>query len=410
MSSDDANVEYGGDLTLSDLAPVDLEEALGRRRSGRRRVLGVVIAVLLCAAFAAVVGYPLIDRMIPVPASSASNTSAIQVVVATNITTAGVFTVNGRKRSERMAVSFTPRDGDNTVVLTAPPFVPRTCHFRWSDRQIAATNGQCQTAGNSFVSDNTGIHSLADEITMPLLPSDLPAAQQRAATDAIGRLASAPQTITVPKGDYYALGIGTGGTILSQRAATPLTATFTTLPDLVSLEPIALFLLNGIGRMPRLPDHAWLLRANMIGSWQFTTANGAATGGIEAAISIIQQTEFALDYTLPSLPQVPFDLYGGSFDPSNSIPCAAGLQVLQQIFPNMFSPQPPGDCVDRGLAGSAFSLVVSASNGIQGATTDSTPPRFIYRFGVLLAANAEAHIAVPTLPQAPADEIIAVTG
>src|SRR5215469_13224407 len=104
---DDTDVGRSADLTPSDLTPVDLEAALARRRPVRRRVLGAIIAVLLCAAFAAVVGYPLIGHVIPASASPSSNHSGTQVIVATNVTTAGVFTVNGHKRPDRMAISFT---------------------------------------------------------------------------------------------------------------------------------------------------------------------------------------------------------------------------------------------------------------------------------------------------------------
>jgi len=162
----------------------------------------------------------------------------------------------------------------------------------------------------------------------------------------------------------------------------------------------------------------------MLDSWEFSTSDGASAGDIAMATSVIQQTEFALDYTQFSFPRLPFDLYDGSRTsyPPDSLPCEKGWQVLQQIYSGAISTQPLIDCVDRGLAGSAFSVIfagigssvsathLSASGGISGATTDPAQPRFLYRFGVLLAANAEAHLAVPELPQAPADEINAIAG
>jgi hypothetical protein len=419
--SNDNSFELSDELAPSDLAPVYLEEALGRRGLRRRRVFGTIIAALLCAAFAAVVSYPLVGRIIPALVFPSSNHIGIQVIVATNITTANVFTVNGHKRPERMAVSFTPRDGDNTVVLAAPPFATHTCHFRWFNREITDTNGQCQAAGDSFVGDSSGIHSQEDEITMPLMPADLPSGQQQqAATEAIQQLASPPQTITVPKGDYYALGLGLGK-ILSQQTTIPLTATFATVPDLNNLEPITLFL-DGSGQTRHFPDHAWLIRANMLGSWQFTTSDGGVAGGIAMATSAALQAEFALDYTRSSFSRLPFTPYGEKYSPSETFPCENGIHILQEIYSTLSPAPPSSDCVDRGLAGSVFSLIdigstgpgeagnQSVSDGTPGVTPDPVPPRFVYRFGVLLAANAPALAAAPGLPQAPADEIAALDG
>ena len=419
---DDTDVGRSADLTPSDLAPVDLEAALARRGPVHRRVLGAIIAILLCAAFAAVVGYPLIGHVIPASASPSSNHSGTQVIVATNVTTAGVFTVNGHKRPDRMAVSFTPRDGDNTVILDAPPFAIHTCRFHWSNRQITATNGQCQTVGDSFASDASGTHSLEVEITMPLMPADLPVgAQQQAATEAIQRIASPAQTIIVPQGDYYTLGLDAGGAILSQRAATPLTATFSMIPDTTSLEPITLFL-DGSGLTRHFPDHAWLIRANMFDSWQFTASDGEVVGGIAMETSATQQTEFTLDYTRSSFPRLHFTLFSPT-PPPEAFPCGKGLWVLQAFSPITSSLQSLSDCVDRGLAGSAFSLIpvngigatgdathMSMSAKTPAATTVPAQPRFLYRFGVLLTANAAAHTTAPQLPQAPADEIVVLGG
>jgi hypothetical protein len=67
------------------------------------------------------------------------------------------------------------------------------------------------------------------------------------------------------------------------------------------------------------------------------------------------------------------------------------------------------------LHGGGWDSVIDVNHGVEGCALDLLQNqlvigRFLWRFGVLLATNDQAHKALPALPVAPPDEIAAVGG
>ena len=139
----------------------------------------------------------------------------------------------------------------------------------------------------------------------------------------------------------------------------------------------------------------------MMLNWRFTTAGGRVVGDVSFTAADIVEKLLAYDpATGWSLSDQPLPDGISGVNDIGSMDCDTGAQVLLQLF------QSPPD----------FSFAISNGEGIEGclitgeAADTSNTGSFVWRFGVLLAADDTAHQSLPNLPIAPPAEIDAVQG
>jgi hypothetical protein len=326
----------------------------------------------------------------------------------------GTLTLNGKPVSGSPPLIVKPRPGDNTLTLSAPPFNPHTCRLRWpaGPRDVSISGCDRGSASGAVIRGQTlgEIQFIQLTLSGDDLPPDLQAAALSALTHA---LSSVHFKTTVPAGDYIATGRDDQGHITSVRAATSLRSalSFTLTPPGSPGFRVCGGILCGVpGGFARATDtaHLWSVSVPVSARWQF----GADSGG--QAIS----TDAPLDSSIPL--NLSYDDSASSWQvglPDTHLLNASRLDddlLLNlcsggsaQLFEIAQTRQlTAGQLSDHGVEGC---LIVTAPNGAFFPGLGTPPPpddgQFVWRFGVLLAANAAAHTLAPDLPLAPPDEI-----
>ena len=93
--------------------------------------------------------------------------------------------------------------------------------------------------------------------------------------------------------------------------------------------------------------------------------------------------------------------------------CEVGVNLLSTVTSHPLSTvaqQPEYQVAtvhNNGIGGCALQLTRTGGTGVTG-TDGANAGSFLWRFGVLLAADAEAHALLPYLPLAPPSELSAV--
>jgi hypothetical protein len=149
--------------------------------------------------------------------------------------------------------------------------------------------------------------------------------------------------------------------------------------------------------------HQWSIQAAVTLRWSFSGASGtvvsdvsfwgnASSDPVANTIPLFLSRNAVGDWTVPQNAPVPHVSYQlqGTF-------CFIGASILQQALMSDASASIT-TINDRGVQGCELLAFV---NGVSQGT-------FLWRFGVLLAANAKAHGTYPQLPVAPPEEIAAV--
>jgi len=249
------------------------------------------------------------------------------------------------------------------------------------------------------------------------LPSDV---QTRALAAVTETLHAVPLGTTLPAGEYFATGVDGQAHIQSRQAAAREQAdllvtvsafdsggTFCDDPGCVGLQSPA------TGRVRTRPT--WLVEAEMTVEWQFTAINR------QAAHSTVYP------FYLPALLLLTYDPQAGwQVDQSGTeqvngfgLPgalalatCELGSSLLSTFTnPQLTANQQPEYQVatvhNNGIDGCELQLTRTGGTGVTG-TDGANTGSFVWRFGVLLAADAEAHALLPYLPLAPPSELSAV--
>jgi hypothetical protein len=144
----------------------------------------------------------------------------------------------------------------------------------------------------------------------------------------------------------------------------------------------------------------WDINVPVALRWRLTDSDGSVLGDVlfPAADIVPATLVYTADAGWSRSPQTPFDAptvvrtFGG-------LDCSTGAQILQQDLQgkNLAATMYPG----QGVNGCQISLSAN-ENPAQGT--------FLWRFGVLLAADDAAHQLLPNLPIASRVEITAVQG
>jgi hypothetical protein len=265
------------------------------------------------------------------------------------------------------------------------------------------------TCGVSTSSDDTGASSYT--ISLTLSGDDLSPALRADARAAIAQALAArpPWTETVPTGEYIVSGIDHLG--IPTATPAPLTASlalvFGAPPSTgSSVGACPSLLCEGDTMDPAQPIQypAWNVNVPVAQDWRFTTGAGRVVAATILPTTI--PTTFELAYTGGHWQVADGTPNSPGLDPSLALDtCAQTTYLLTEVIG--FNAQ--GASIQFG-GGNAV-----PTNPMDGCAIDATPQdggvtaHYIYRFGVLLAADAAAHRLTPHLPIAPSAEVIAVS-
>lgn len=213
----------------------------------------------------------------------------------------------------------------------------------------------------------------------------------------------------MPAGAAVVTQLAPDGPISSQQATEPLQATALLVPAAPSSNQFGVSCFGVIcidsfgesGTNPFSSSHLWQISSFVALRWRITTAAGAVVS--EVTFPVSEQILLSLTYDAATGWQIAPQPSGQRLiDQLARIACGTGAEMLQVQQARYLSGEGwnVGILHQQGLAGCALSL--EQNNVDQG--------HFIWRFGVLLAADALAHSTLPMLPIASPDDLAAVGG
>jgi hypothetical protein len=412
---------------------VDLEDALAARAPRRQRLVrGALVVAALVIALGALLrgalplphwslaaGSPtprrsLSSRWISDPhvgVSSAAGTLG-PVSIQSNVSY-GAVTLNGQLLAGSPPLSVPAlAPGLNTLTLEAAPFSRIVCTV-----YVIGGSGE---GGAGYQTHDPCLVDVSDnrfDIYLYLGGANLsPAMAARALSTlraAVSQLAT--EYATVPAGEYYATGLTASGVIVYARASQALEAQLRFAPYTASAPagsavgsafpwfaaPCDELNCGGISVQSPLQTPIWLESESVLLQMRFVTRDGAQVGALTVPGAVAQPLALAYraDGTWQAVTLGPE--FAGYVTPPSQ--CQTGLLLLQA--------QLQAAHADRD----ANSLRIErASHTLDGCQISSLTPSggaaatFIWRFGVLLAADAGAHATLPALPIAPPSAIQAI--
>lgn len=397
---------------------VDLDAVVRRQTPTRTRVIqgGVLLALLLVVG-GLVLGEYWAGQAQP---TFVAVDFSMNAAIFSNVNH-GTLIVNGTKFDAHPPVTVTLHPGTNTISITAPPFRLRTCRVDLSRQPAGAGEPSTPVAIPVVVPcGNTpykfpveiGGKEAATQVEMPLIFTDLPSEQRPSVEAAIAQeIAGLALHIAVPAHQYIVTGVDAQGHITSRLTDTTLhagvalvryagqvrTSDATCVENLCAGENSPQGLC-GVSDASGTATTGWGVTTFVVPQWRFTTPTGDTAA--LAPLNIADQT----------LLQVPLQYDAAHGWRPWGTPGWGSDCDAHAIMANM-------QCGAGSSALSAYGPVNVASispNGIEGCdiqvlNSSGKFARFIWRFGVLLAADAAAHQLVPSLPVAPQAEIDAVT-
>lgn len=400
---------FGEDLPL-----VELETFLNRPPSRRKRLahIGLVLAA------AAVVLVMLRGTTVPHKPTAPHPPSDPNTLLVLSNVNYGAVTINSKKQPWPLPLMM-PIHGntsDADITLNAPPFRAISCHVHLDvvslSINVSATDRNCYALPVSNIVPlalNDIVNTPVFRLFIFLTPDDLPADQQNQVTDLLVQALTTQQDVTVPVDSYFATGFQ-APTITSQHASTPLRATASLALVISHDQGTASSCVSFICARPIEPvtvvpatGQQWSIQAGVTLRWSFSGASGAVVSDVpfwgnafsdpvENNMSLFLSRNAAGDWTISQNAPVSHVSYQlqGTF-------CFIGASILQQTLTSDASASIV-TINDRGVQGCELQAFVNGvSQGI-----------FLWRFGVLLAADVKAHAIYPHLPVAPPEEIAAV--
>ena len=332
----------------------------------------------------------------------------------------GWVSVDGKKLPGHPPFVFSAAPGGDTVIFQAPPFSPQICRVSWlgagASAQLSAVGSSCEIGFMSVrVTDRVSPSYVLD---FQFGLGDLPPALQATALDFVRQVVTPVSlTTTVPSGQYYATGRDGRGMILSRQATAPVTSQVSLLlptpEDLSSSAFWCSALICAEPDVPQDPDAThgsaeklWATEIPLAMTWQFLLPDKQLVGmehqsqGTPDALLLL-----ALDsHQHWHLGQVAAltDLQDEQRQMIPSTICDTGVNELSSAFEDQ---QAGSDMLiprnDHGLAGCEIQIT---------QTDKDVAGTVVWRFGVLLAADAKTHRTYPWLPLAPKAEVETVTG
>lgn len=371
---------------------IELETLLTRRPSRRKRLAHVAlmlgVVALAAVALRGVILPPGLSANIPAPPQ-------VPITLLSNVNF-GTVTINGTRLNKPPPLTISiPVKGTTIITLNAPPFRPSTCRFTNLTAPLADPI-HCAFDYEHLTPNTSSATSGGFVVGIYLMPDNLPADQQSQALAAMSLPLGAPQQTMVHPGEYIATSYRYEDQIISQRATVPLLARASFEPSQLPGPPSGPNCGAGIcpwgvylSQATALDLHAWSLFFTEALHWQISDTAGVVRADVSIPstdiIGVLLTEDTAAGWEIAQLNTI----YGTLRDTI----CQAGVAMLRfRLSGNVTVLH------DQGVEGCE----------LRGQVNGVGVGRYIWRFGVLLAANAQAHAYQPDLPLAPAAEIAAV--
>ncbi|HLV99059.1 MAG TPA: hypothetical protein VKT82_10330 [Ktedonobacterales bacterium] len=411
---DDSAPSPFADQSGEDLPLVELETILNRPPSRRKRLAARVGLVLAAAAAVLVL---LRGSILPPWPTAPPSPDPNTLLVLSNVNY-GTVSINGKKQPWPLPLLMPMRGKTSAadITLSAPPFHAISCHVHLDavalSITVSAADRNCSALPVSSVvplARSGVVHTPIFRLFLFLTPGDLPAGQQDQVTALLTQALTTRQEVTVPAFSYFATGFH-APTITSQHASAPLRAT-ASLALAISAEHLAASsCVRFICAQPIEPvtvvpasGQQWSVRVGVTLRWSFSDPSGAVVSDVpywgdassdpvENTMSLFLTRTAAGDWTISQNAPVAHV----SFQVQATF-CSVGVIILQQTL----------------TSDASASIVTRNDRGVQGCelqafVNGTSQGTFLWRFGVLLAADAKAHATYPPLPVAPPEEIAAV--
>jgi hypothetical protein len=374
--------------------------ATWHQRLIRRGIMLAAIFLLLTASLDTLLYRP--ARFFP--ASQAPPPAPPVVLISSNLQ-AGAVSINGQKQPGQLPLLMrVPLHGyalnfEARLRVEAPPFQPRVCQLKLPDA-LGATgeNGVCQAIPLEHAETMTlnGLTARPDFwVYLPFAAEDLPANQQQALENLLTQTLTTEQQAAVPVDAFIATRADLSGGIHSERATMPLEARAILYPPFRL--PLQLTYCGtpicpkGTPETARtLPEGVWSIGVTVALRWRFSRAAGVAVSDVPFPVVGLMSLLLTYDSSTgwrvfsPSVQGVP--LAEQRAMQLSSLLCSTGMQMLaRQAGTSAISV-----LSDRGVEGCKLSL----------RTPQGDTALVVWRFGVLLAANAFAQALLPDLPVA----------
>jgi hypothetical protein len=418
------------ELVVEPLTPGIAASSRMRRRSRRGLLVALITGLTLLGLV--VTGSFNWRRFLPAPTPTATPITGNELIVTSNANF-GSVTLNGKAVSGAFPLLVRLNPGENTITFSAPPFRDRTCHVTLLPQPDTRTGQRVQstTDGCSIYNYNqqppqslNGIAVNNGALVFSLTGADLPDAARNAAESALWAKLASPPTFQIPAGDYYTTGVETSGRIRSARAAVPLLAAPALARASATQNGVYCFNLGCPGE-PMLPDQAgastpagvWLARESLALGWRFTTRSGAlvatspARDGLEVEVGLTYSPTAGWGVT----DGAPSPFIGDLQTQLISASCQSGSTVLQALVDKSSLAREQLASGERGVGGPIPAQTDGCALKLESVNDNPLSPskeygHYVWRWGVLLAADTQAHALFPMLPVAPQSEIDTVGG
>ena len=387
-------------LPLTELESISARPPSWRKRGAQLALLALALCVGLVATWSAIA-----PQQAALPAASPIPISALLVSNLTNAT----ITLNGKQLPGHPPMTVSAYLQTDAITISAPLFHAHTCHFKGLVSEDDTTH--CLFTTNPGFFQNAAPFIIGVYLT----PDDLlPGQKEQLIAPLMQQLSIGLQTTTRPGDDIATAFAESDYTITSQQATTPLQASAMlaqagpqasishSYPEFFSPSCEQLFCPFGFGPPSYNPAPAgqvWGLLLNVVLRWRFTDGTGAALGDVTYATDVPAGL-------FPPLPQVQFvyDAAGWHLAAGTNLNagmpdfiCDNGMTILQHRITGPYNNM--GPVTNKGVEGCSISVQTNKGDGL-----------FLWRFGVLLAANDDAHAILPDLPIASPAAIAAVSG
>lgn len=409
-------------LPLTRLRPVVAASLRGRGRQVRG--LGVALALVL-AALIVLTGVPtsrqaLVAALnIPTPVPTATLPTGADLIVVARDAPWGVLTIDGKPQPtprpvRQNGIPYTLARGQHTVEFRAAPFPTLRCHISVP----AATSDTCPLDTSQQQDGNSPFLITVRTIDLGAVPSRLSPDDRASLISAANRLLARQQaTTTLQPGERYLALDGTTATAQETLQAALISALATPGANGASVNggQCAPFCDNGFGG-PGIQTSGWPVLAQVSTTWRYTFpdghtveglgatngAGGAAAGNFVPLSVTWRDGRGGWDVS----PYTTF-LNGGTGGPFGSFACGLANADYSTLTPDQSSPlfqNASFQCLTASnpADGCVIAVTPAGPNGqVSSDVTDKTA-LFLYRFGLLYAANDQAHQAAPSF--ATADE------
>ncbi len=396
-----------------------------RGRGRQLRGLGVALALLL-AALIVLTGVPtsreaLVAALnIPTPVPTATLDAGADLIFVTHDVPWSELTIDGkaqpspRPTRQNNLAPYALTRGQHTVAFRAAPFPTLRCRI-----SVPAAGSDTCPLDRSQQDPGVPLNALRI-LDLGAVPSRLSAANRASLISAANRLLASQQTsTTLQPGEHYLALDGTTATAQEPLRATLISALATPGANGANVNggQCAPFCDDGFGG-PGTPADGWPLLAQVSTTWSYTFPDGHTVEGPGVAnipggppdINFVPLEATWRDgrggWRVSPYRQFPGGEAGGPFGgfvcglastEYSALPQDPSSVLFQNTSSQCLTGQNPAD-------GCVIAATPGGPDGTgNGDVTDKTM-LFLYRFGLLYAANDQAHQALPSLATANADQ------